>query len=469
MNLKMKLTASISALILVLGFMLMGIMAVNQATVNMGGSISFTATDVYARVTGSIENDTSSPSNLDVTYSAEETTGDSTVWNDLNLVFDSKATPIEVTITVENLSQQNTLRVNLNDTLSSTVGNLEKIVNNDGEEYANQTDIILQPNGQENDSTTFTITMSVTNKNNSVTADFDYELNLFDQYFVPPVYERVDAEGNPDENGEYILFGYYPQSAKESNVTVDTSTTDSRGYYLGSDGAYYAQAEDGNYYKVERLRWRILDDTYGEGTALIVCDVIVDQVAYQSNIYQNEYYYATDEDGTILVDDSATPGQGVDGNQQVYANNYKWSELREYLTGTFYDTAFNEDEKANIVLTEVDNSTGSGAVSPYACENTNDYVFALSVADVTNTEYGFSSSSSGDPKKAFVVTDYAEANGAYVYPIFGYEGTGGGWLRSPDDYFDGYNAFVVEFGLYEIHDVNRGGYGAVPALQIQLS
>ena len=94
MSLKMKLTASISALILVLGFMLMGIMAVNQATVNMGGSISFTATDVYAHVTGSIENDTSSPSDLDVTYSAEETTGDPTVWNDLNLAFDSQATPI---------------------------------------------------------------------------------------------------------------------------------------------------------------------------------------------------------------------------------------------------------------------------------------------------------------------------------------------------------------------------------------
>ena len=468
MSLKMKLTASISALILVLGFMLMGIMAVNQATVNMGGSISFTATDVYAHVTGSIVNDTSSPRDLDVTYSADETTGDPTVWNDLSLVFDSQATPIEVTITVENLSAQNTLRVNLNDTLSSTVGNLEKVVKNDGGDYTNQTDITLQPNGQENDSTTFTITMSVTNKNNSVTANFDYELNLFDQYYEePPVYERVDAEGNPDENGEYILFGYYPQSAKESNVTVDTSTTDSRGYYLGSDGAYYAQAEDGNYYKVERLRWRILDDNYGEGTALIVCDVIVDQVAYQSNrINRGSYFYATDEDETILVDDSATPGQGVNDSHQVYANNYKWSELREYLTGTFYDTAFNEDEKANIVLTEVDNSTGSGAASPYACENTNDYVFALSRNDVINTSYGFSSSE--DPKKAFVVTDYAEANGANVSSTSGYEGTGVGWLRSPND-GDGYIAIGVEVGIYVYSGVSGGSYGVVPALQIQLS
>ena len=206
----MKLTASISALILVLGFMLMGIMAVEQATVNMGGSISFTATDVYAHITGSIANDTSSPSNLDVTYSAEETKGDPTVWNDLSLAFDSKATPIEVTITVENLSQQNTLRVNLNDTLSSTIGNLEKVVKNDGEDYTNQTDITLQPNGQENDSTTFTITMSVKDKNTSLTADFDYELNLFDQYYEEPpqTYEYFDFDIVEDGSNTVKLSSY---------------------------------------------------------------------------------------------------------------------------------------------------------------------------------------------------------------------------------------------------------------------
>ena len=214
----MKLTASISAFFLVVGLMLIGIMAVNQATVNMGGSISFTATDVYARVTGSIANDTSSPSNLDVTYSAEETTGDPTVWNDLSLAFDSQATPIEVTITVENLSPQNTLRVNLNDTLSSTIGNLEKVVKNDGEDYTNQTDITLQPNGQENDSTTFTITMSVTNKNNSVTADFDYELNLEDQYYVPQSYEYFTFVVNSD--GTTVTLRDYDSSLSDTTDIV---------------------------------------------------------------------------------------------------------------------------------------------------------------------------------------------------------------------------------------------------------
>ena len=233
MSLKMKLTASISAFFLVVGLMLMGIFAVNQATVNMGGSISFTATDVYAHVTGSIANDTSSPSNLDVTYSAEETTGDPTVWNDLSLAFDSQATPIEVTITVENLSPQNTLRVNLNDTLSSTIGNLEKVVKNDGGDYTNQTDITLQPNGQENDSTTFTITMSVIDKNTSLTADFDYKLNLFDQYYVPQIYDYFTFEENGD--GTVELTAFDEEKAPSTDIVIPESVSYVDGVWMDGD------------------------------------------------------------------------------------------------------------------------------------------------------------------------------------------------------------------------------------------
>ena len=54
MTLKMKLISMISAFMLVLGLMLIGIYAVNQISVDFGGNISFTATDVYARVTGEI-------------------------------------------------------------------------------------------------------------------------------------------------------------------------------------------------------------------------------------------------------------------------------------------------------------------------------------------------------------------------------------------------------------------------------
>lgn len=40
--------------------------------------------------------------------------------------------------------------------------------------------------------------------------------------------------------GDYIYFGEYPQTIKEDNVVISTEQ-DSRGYFLGSDGAYYAK------------------------------------------------------------------------------------------------------------------------------------------------------------------------------------------------------------------------------------
>ena len=235
MSLKMKLTASISAFVLVLGLMLMGVFAVNQATVNMGGSINFTATDVYARVTGKIENAQGEYADKElptIEFSAENGTPDQSEWSNLNLLFDDDATPIVIKVTVENLSAQNTLRVNLNDTLSSTVGNLEKVVKNDGEDYTNQTDITLQPNGQENDSTTFTITMSVTNKNNSVTADFDYELNLFDQYYVE-TYDYFTFKENGD--GTVELTAFDEGLAPSTNIVIPSTVSLVDGVWMDGD------------------------------------------------------------------------------------------------------------------------------------------------------------------------------------------------------------------------------------------
>ena len=239
--------------------------------------------------------------------------------------------------------------------------------------------------------------------------------------------------------------------------------------------------------------------------ALIVCDTIVDMVNYQSNyVSQNGYYYATDEDGTILTDPTATVGQGVDSNHQVYANNYEHSEIREYLNNAFYNTAFNDEEKSYIVTTTVDNSFESiyGSYSAnsgytedtfnYECRDTEDNVFLLSLSDVNNTEYGFKDSYEAiigndwstdfDTARLFYTSDFSRAMGAATLtealseqltsmgiseediPL--YLGSGAGWLRSPYDVSD--CAFTVFIGDYGINNVDYDGYGVVPALQIQL-
>ena len=233
MSLKMKLTASVSAFFLVLGLMLMGVFAVEKATVNMGGSISFTATDVYARVTGSIANaqgEYASYTLPKLEFSAENGSPDQSGWSNLNLNFDDQATPIEVTIKVENLSAQNTLRVNLNDTITSTVANFKKEVKVVGSDvpYINASDITLQPDtGSTDNETTFTITFSVENRNNSVSADFNYQINLFDQYYVK-TYEDFTFSVNEDTKTatvtDYVGTG--------ANVVIPSTIS------IGEDGVY---------------------------------------------------------------------------------------------------------------------------------------------------------------------------------------------------------------------------------------
>ena len=54
MTLKNKLISLFSAFVLVVSIMIIGIYAANNVPVNMGGNITFDASDVYAKVTGTI-------------------------------------------------------------------------------------------------------------------------------------------------------------------------------------------------------------------------------------------------------------------------------------------------------------------------------------------------------------------------------------------------------------------------------
>jgi len=258
----------------------------------------------------------------------------------------------------------------------------------------------------------------------------------------------------------YIYFGEYPQTLKKSDVSI-TSITDNRGYYLGSDGCYYAKVVadpygsyckfsngstviDGAvyYFKGEAIRWRILDE--GNGTALILCDSIIANHRYGDS-----------------------------------SCNYANSEIRDWLNNQFYETAFTELLQKIILTTTVDNSEAStGYVpNPYACTDTEDKVFLLSYKEAIDSDYGFLSSDSTDTVRRMRTSDYSRATGAYMYPNADYYGNGIWWLRSLDysgsgrarhvsydgDVDDGYS-----YGVSSHFYVGKIYYGIVPALQIQL-
>ena len=185
MSAKVKLMSIISAFVLVLGIMIIGVLSAEQVQVNIGGSVSFNATNVYARVSGNISGAGSGNKTFStLTYSAEGDTGDESDWTNLALEFTETPDPIEITITVENLSTQRTLTANLTNSLSASGLNIE--ITRDTASYASGTDVELGTAGSDTDSTTFTLTLTVANPNEGLTdVTFGYILNLFDESAAP--------------------------------------------------------------------------------------------------------------------------------------------------------------------------------------------------------------------------------------------------------------------------------------------
>ena len=260
------------------------------------------------------------------------------------------------------------------------------------------------------------------------------------------------------EYGEtYVNFGEWPQTVLPLNntVTVDESISKTVGlftYYAGSDDNWYVKQvenavdtssiddppkySDGTtvnhggtttrYFKVEPIEWRMLEEKDGKKFLLA-----------EKGLIALAYYDVYKSNRTI-------------GTETIYANNYMHSKVRAWLNGYnyqkesencadyqdkgFLQTAFTSEKQSLILTTTVDNSAeANGTLPSWTCSDTEDKVFLLSVAEVTNTNYGFSSSRStteNDVNRIRIPTDFALATGAsYVNNASFY---GGSWLlRSP--------------------------------------
>ncbi len=313
-------------------------------------------------------------------------------------------------------------------------------------------------------------------------------------------------------DGDYIYFGTYPQSEVTDEILTTALSAQagslpsasnpanwtSYGYYISSTvtdfmwyidltyggeqyrGVYftsyrpcftgYLSSTDYSYqdnngysvstvywFKYEPIKWRILSEEGGE--ALILCEMIIDS---------QEYY-----------DNSST--RTINGST-VYANNYAYSNIRTFLNETFYNTAFTSLQKELILLTEVDNSARStnpdndstyynSGTNTYACENTSDYIFLLSVQEVTKSAYGFSTMVSDyDSVRQKKTTDYAQCQGAYTCTDSSYEGNGWWWLRSPLYNHSNLARDVYYYGNanYDL-SVDGTSRGIVPALKIKFT
>lgn len=238
----------------------------------------------------------------------------------------------------------------------------------------------------------------------------------------------IDVDTNNDGQNDYrgVYFtSYRPKYVSISSIT-DNSYQDNYGYKLST--VYW--------FKYEPIEWRVLEKA---GDYFLMSDKIIDSeqfCKYTTNPDFEPSYYGSDE---------------------IY---YKNSDLRKFLNNDFYETAFNPGETSIIKTTVVDNSasTMQDLSDEFACESTNDKVFALSYLEATNPSYGFDENPTTDVPKTrkLIVTDYAACMGCYVYDKCGYW-----WLRSPGctSLMDG---FLNTSPMYE----DACG-GVVPALRIQ--
>ena len=143
--------------------------------------------------------------------------------------------------------------------------------------------------------------------------------------------------------------------------------------------------------------------------------------------------------------------------------------LRTWLNGTFLNTAFTSAEQTAIKNTTVVNEDNSY----YGTEggvNTTDKVYLLSIAEASNTAYGFNGEFNTESEtREAKNTAYAKECGASTCTSTEYEGNGYWWLRSPGLYSDSASSVLL--------DGYGGGWGFVyhddtavrPALHLNLS
>ncbi len=171
MTLKTKLILCIVAFIMIASLMLVGIFATQTITMQMGGSVSFNANSVYAKVTGSIkgsqENSTETPlTEFTIEYD-DETVIMPSDWTNMGLTFDEKATDIVVEMTIENLATDRGIEISLNDNSTTTNYQVNKTAG--GTSVSGKTDTRTINGGE---IVTYTFTLHVQSQNNPASGQF---------------------------------------------------------------------------------------------------------------------------------------------------------------------------------------------------------------------------------------------------------------------------------------------------------
>ena len=280
-----------------------------------------------------------------------------------------------------------------------------------------------------------------------------------------------NTDGSGGTNSVYVEFGHWPQTIKSEQVRINNSMTKNMGgfvCYLGDDGNYYVKcnenayesgyvysdnssvqsslSESVKYFKVEPIKWRVLNTDYKDTGKLLLFSEKVLCV----NAYYNGYDRKIDD---VSINESnyiySTIRAFLNGrnNEFAYESDDSFGDLQDFTDKGFLYSAFSSEE---ISIIEDQNIK----------DNYKDKVFLLDSTQIKNQDYGFNSNE--DRKRE--PSDYALASGYNCktsLPIGGYWVSYYGGANRPD-YI---NVFGECKSSYINSDENWGG--VVPAVCIK--
>lgn len=171
MKLKAKLISTIAAFAMVLCLTIVGVWAAATVSVSVTGTVSYTATDVDATVTGTITGITESGKNFEKTFNAASTE-DSGAW-DLSGITFVKNQDVIITLTVKNNSTERSLQATIANNGGATGTNTTA-------ELGATTEATVGTEAS-NNTATFTLTIKVTDWNKQASYGINLLLTLNNQ------------------------------------------------------------------------------------------------------------------------------------------------------------------------------------------------------------------------------------------------------------------------------------------------
>ena len=224
MSLKAKLVSVISAFVLILTIVIVSVWAVSQANVTMGGTVGFKADNVYAKISAKITGMDEKPTLPTLIFSEGDDASpveDIEEWANLSLIFANSNTPIQLEITVENLSGERALYAKIDDQIG-VVANLTKTVTSSSQDALGR--YIEVPISS---SISYTITLSPTDPNKSVNGEYRYLITLVDETEATGI--QIQASANQTDLGQVTGGGMYDLG---DEITL-TATASGSNIFLG--------------------------------------------------------------------------------------------------------------------------------------------------------------------------------------------------------------------------------------------